>query len=85
MAEKPDGHHFAIKEQIFDDPVTGISFQFFAVPDDLRAPFRFRVFGNVSYVDHEFVFDRNGVIRGRETVLVRRSRPTWLKEVKSRT
>jgi hypothetical protein len=85
MAEKPAGLRFSIKEQILEDPVTGITFQFFAVPGQEETPFRLRIFGNVPYVDHEFVFDREGVIRERETILMRRPKPTWLKELKARS
>jgi hypothetical protein len=82
MAEKPAGARFPVKEQILDDPVTGITFQFFAVPGNEEGPFRLRIFGNVPHVDHEFIFDRDGVIRGRETMLMRRHKPTWLTQVK---
>jgi hypothetical protein len=83
MAAKPDGTRFPISEQIFDDPVTGICFQFLAEPDNLEAPFRLRLFGNIPYEDHEFMFDKNGIIQDGEVILVRRPRPSWLHRVKS--
>jgi len=44
MELKPDARDWTIKEQILEDPVTGLTFQFEAVPDDLDAPFRLKIF-----------------------------------------
>jgi hypothetical protein len=82
MAAKPNGTRFAVGEQIFDDRITGISFQFFAEPRVLTAPFRLRLFGNVPYSDHEFVFDADGIIRDRSVVFSSRRRPSWLRDLK---
>ena len=48
MALKPDGADWTIKEQIVEDPASGLTFQFEVVPGS-SARFRLRVFGDASF------------------------------------
>ncbi len=80
MAVKPDAETLKIKEQIIEDPVTGLSFQFVAVPGG-DAPFRLRVFGDLSFGNREFLFDENGEEAGAGTALSGSCHPSWLREV----
>ena len=82
MAAKPGGGSFALREQIFEDVVTDITFQFYAAPRDSYAPFRLRLFGAVAYTDHEYMFDSDGVMHSHGTILMPRPRPNWLRLVK---
>ena len=58
MAVKPSGQLCGIREQIIEDPVSGLTFQFLLVPDS-DAPVRLRVFGALPHGNREFLFDRN--------------------------
>jgi hypothetical protein len=82
MAVKPAGEMCAIREQIIEDPVSGLIFQIAHVSDDQEAPVRIKVFGNLPYGNREFLFDRNGMLAGTGTALRGSCRATWLREVK---
>lgn len=82
MALKPDGSVCSIREQIIEDPVSGLTLQFIHKPDT-DAPFRLYIFGNLPYGNREILFDENGTEAGAGTALTDSCRPTWLKEVKS--
>ena len=81
MAVKPDGGICAIREQIIEDPASGLTFQFELKPES-SAPIRLRVFGDLPFGNREILFDRNGNEAGAGTSLIGSCRPTWLKEVK---
>ncbi len=80
MATKPSGALCAIREQIIDDPVSGLAFQFLLVPGS-DAPVRLRVFGNLPHGNREFLFDHRGNEAGAGTALSGSCRPSWLREV----
>ncbi len=80
MAVKPDARILKIKEQIIEDPVTGLSFQFAFVPES-SAPFRLRIFGDLPYGNREIIFDKNGEEAGAGTALSGSCHPSWLREV----
>ncbi len=82
MALKPDGKILSIREQIIEDPVSGLSIQFVVVPDS-TAPFRMRLFGELPYGNREILFDAEGKEGGAGTALNGSCRPSWIREVQS--
>ncbi len=80
MAVKPSGGMCVIREQIIEDPVTGLTFQFVSMPDS-DAPVRLRVFGDMPYGNREILFDKNGDEAGAGTAFGSSCRPSWLREV----
>lgn len=80
MAVKPDAGILKIKEQIIEDPVTGLSFQFVLVPES-SALYRLRIFGDLPYGNREIIFDKNGEEAGAGTALSGSCHPSWLQEV----
>ncbi len=80
MSIKPDGKAWSVREQIIEDPVSGLTFQFVVVPGS-DAPKRLLIFGNLPYGNREILFDERGVEAGAGTALNGSCRPTWLREV----
>ena len=81
MAVNPNGGVCLIREQIIEDIVSGLTFQFIHKPD-FDAPFRLHIFGPIPHGNREILFDANGVeagvVAGTGTLTDR-----FLKEVKS--
>jgi hypothetical protein len=75
MALKPDGNLWTIREQIIEDPATGLAFQFEVMPDGSH---RFRIFGDLPFGNREFIFDDTGVEAGAGTYTSGMCRPAWL-------
>lgn len=76
MANKPDGVICQIREQVFEDPVTGLTFQFEAVPN---GEYRLRVYGeSLPFGNREYMFDKDGTRIGAGTHTVGLCRPAWL-------
>lgn len=80
MAVKPDAQICAIREQIIEDPVSGLTLQFEFMPSS-DAPVRLRIFGDLPYGNREILFDTTGAEAGAGTLLARACRPSWVKEV----
>ena len=80
MAIKPGGGTCNIREQIIEDPVSGLTFQF-SIIKGTSAPFRLKVFGNIPNSNREIVFDQEGEMTGAGTLLVGACRPSWLSNV----
>jgi hypothetical protein len=80
MAIKPNGRLCEIREQIIDDPVSGLTFQFAYVTDS-TAPVRLRIYGDLPFGNREIVFDKNGNEAGSGTAVAGPCKATWLKEV----
>jgi len=83
MALKPDGQVWMVREQIIEDPVSGLTIQFEVVEtgfDDGR--FRLRLFGDLPYGNREFIFDASGSEVGAGVALADLCRPSWLREVR---
>ena len=73
---KPDGKPWTVREQIIEDPVTELSFQFEVAND---GTFRLRVYGNsLPLGNREFIFDANGEMCGTSTVMSGLCKPAWL-------
>ena len=82
MALKPDGRMCAIREQIIEDKVSGLTLQFEFV-EGSSAPVCLRIFGNLPHGSREFLFNTNGELGATGTALAGSCRATWLKEVTS--
>lgn len=80
MAAKPNGGICTIREQIIEDSVSGLTFQFVAMPGS-DAPTRLRIFGGVTFGNREILFDKNGDEAGAGTAFSGSCRPSWLREV----
>ena len=81
MALRPNGGVCSIREQIIEDPVSGLTLQFIHKPGS-DAPFRLYIFGNLPHGNREILFDTTGAEAGSGTALTDSCRPSWLKEVK---
>lgn len=82
MALKPNGAVCSIREQIIEDPISGLTLQFICRPDS-DAPFRLLIHGNLPHGNREILFDANGAEAGAGTVFGDICRPSWIKEVKA--
>jgi hypothetical protein len=80
MAVKPDALDWSIKEQIIEDPVSGLTFQFVAMPGS-DAPFRLRLYGDLPYGNREILFDETGAEAGAGTALQGACPPSWIRRV----
>jgi len=80
LATKPDAKLLTIKEQIIEDPVSGLTFQF-AVSAAEDAPFRLRIYGNLPNGNREILFNADGEEAGAGTALVGRCQATWIRGV----
>ena len=80
MVAKPDGAKCAIREQIIEDPVSGLTLQFAFVPES-DAPVRLRLFGPLRHGNREFLFDKEGNEAGAGTTISGSCRPSWLRTV----
>ena len=81
MALKPNASVCHIREQIIEDPASGLTFQFAHKPDS-DAPYRLYVFGDLPHGNREILFDKDGTEAGAGTLLTGSCRPSWLKQVK---
>ena len=82
MPLKPDASNWMIKEQIIEDPVTGLTFQFEMVPGDSLEPCRLRIFGDIlPYGNREIFFSRDGEESGAGTFVSGLCKPTWVTKV----
>lgn len=79
---KPQGQDWTVKEQILEDPVSGLTFQFAVVDTGLDGGvFRLRVFGDLPFGNREFIFNREGQEAGAGTAVASHLAPSWLHEV----
>lgn len=76
MSVKPDGRAWTVREQIVEDPASGLTIQFEVMPDGEP---RLRIFGNaLPFGNREIVFDANGIEAGGGTVTAGLCKPSWL-------
>lgn len=78
MALKPNSVICKIREQIIEDPVSGLTIQFEAKDDGTT---RLRLFGNLPFGNREIVFDTDGQEAAAGVALGGICRPSWLKDV----
>lgn len=80
MSIKDNAKPWIVKEQIVEDPVSELTFQFEVMPD---GEFKLRIFGNsLAYGNRELSFDKTGKQVGAGT-FTGVCRPAWLQEVES--
>jgi hypothetical protein len=78
MGLKDGAKDWTIKEQIIEDPVSGLTIQFEVMPDS-TAEFRLRLFGKcLQFGNRELIFDRQGGLAGSGTHTSGLCKPTWL-------
>ena len=78
MSVKEDAKTWAVKEQIIEDPVSGLTFQFEVVPD---GEVKLRVFGDtLPFGNREISFDKDGKEVGAGT-FTGHCRPAWLQRI----
>lgn len=82
MAIKPNGGLCCIREQIIEDPASGLTIQFELKPET-DAPIRMRIYGDLPFGNRELLFDAEGQEAGAGTAVQGACRPSWLKEVGS--
>lgn len=79
MAAKPDGKLWTVREQIFEDPSSGLTFQFEIMPD---GDTRLRVFGEeLPFGNREYFFNANGEKDGSGTMTSGLCRPAWMTSI----
>jgi hypothetical protein len=79
MATKENGVLCQMREQIIDDPVTGLVIQFEAVPG---GEFRLRLYGEMlPHGNREYQFDADGNEVGAGTQVGVFCRPAWLTKI----
>lgn len=79
MSLKPDAKRWEIREQVFEDPASGMTFQFEIMPDGEP---RFRVFGEaLPFGNREYFFNAKGEQNGTGTATSGLCRPSWMTEV----
>ena len=74
MSIKPDAQQCQIREQIFEDPASGLTFQFERMPNGET---QMRVYGDLPLGNREIVFDQDGKKTGGGTALTGLCKPTW--------
>ena len=81
MGIKDNAKDWTIKEQIIEDPVTGLTIQFEKIPGS-DAEFRLRLFGDVlEFGNRELIFDGDGRMSGAGTHTTGSCKPTWLEKI----
>ena len=79
MPVKPDGKPWTIREQIIEDLVLGMTFQFEVMPNGEP---RFRIFGKaLPFGNREIIFDDEGTEAGSGTATSGLCRPAWMERV----
>ena len=78
MGMKEDCQTWTIKEQLIEDLSTGLTLEFEVVADDLEAPFRLKISGDLPFGEREIMFGRDGKEACSAMVLAGLSSPTWL-------
>lgn len=59
-----------IKEQVYYDAVSGLTFEFVRVPEDVECPFRLKVYGDlIPFGNRQFEINANGEVVGSGTAV----------------
>lgn len=78
MPVKPDGKTWKVKEQIIEDPVSGLTIQFEVMPDGES---RLRIYGDsLPLGNREIIFDADGHEAGGGCY-TGLCRPAWLDKI----
>lgn len=76
MAIKDGAKDWTVKEQIIEDPASGLTIQFEVMPSS-TARFRLRIFGDLPFGNREILFDCEGQEAGSGTLTTGLCKPTW--------
>lgn len=76
MAIKPEAKDWTVKEQIIEDLVTGLTFQF-EIDEESTAPMRLKIYGKFPFGNREIIFDKNGEEAGSGSLVSGHCRPSW--------
>ncbi len=79
MAIKPNGEFCKIREQIIEDPVSGLTLQF-EVRDNGTT--KLLIYGNLPYGNRDFIFDQGGEMTASGVALGYVCRPSWVRKLK---
>ena len=82
MAVKPNGMTCQIKEQIIEDPISGLTLQFVKYDKKSTVGCQLKIFGNFKHGNRDIIFDEEGAEAGGGTFFGKFCRPNWLKEIK---
>lgn len=83
MTEATLSPDWKIKQQIVEDPSSGLTFQMEVMPDT-SAPYRLRIFGEaLPFGNREILFDKDGKKVGSGTFTGGLCKPTWTQELES--
>ena len=74
MSIKPDGKMWSVKEQLIEDPVSGLAIQFERLSCGST---RLRLFGDLPFGNREFIFDDDGEEAGAGTATTGLCRAAW--------
>ena len=77
MSVKPAAKTWTVREQVIEDPVSGLTFQF-ETKEGSDAPFRLRIYGDLPLGNREILFNAEGEEAGAGTALTGLCRATWL-------
>lgn len=81
VSVKDGAQDWTVKEQIIEDPVTGLTIQFERIPG-VDATFRLRIFGDIlEFGNRELIFDVEGKMVAAGTHTTGGCKPTWLTEI----
>jgi len=69
---------WTVRQQVIEDPASGLTIQFKLMPDG--SP-RLCIFGDLPFGNREFVFDKDGVEAGAGTALTGPCKPSWIREI----
>jgi hypothetical protein len=78
MGLKEKGQTWTIKEQVIEDLATGLTLKFEVVPDDLEAPFRLKIVGDLPFGDREIMFGPDGQEACSSMAVPSFFNPSWL-------
>ena len=81
MALRENARDWTVKEQILEDPASGLTFQFEVVEADSEAPFRLRIYGDLPFGNRDICFTSDGKEAGAGTLLTGLCKPSWLTKV----
>ena len=83
MGLKPDARDWTIKEQIIEDPVSGLTFQFEVPPNGEP---HLRIYGpSLKFGNRDIVFGLDGKHAGAGTSVSGLCRAAWLTKVPDKT
>lgn len=80
MATKPNGNICLIREQIIEDPVSGLTLQF-EYRDNGTS--KLTIYGDLPFGSREIIFDENGEEAAAGTAITGPCRASWLRKVKA--